>query len=305
MRGGWGGEGPRSLALPPTNKFLWRLRKTSFSGTANEKSMNFLAKIVAKKLEESLGLFEAGKIEEFKAAIPGRLPPVSLKAALDNAPGRAIIAEIKRASPSKGEFAMHLDPVDLAGLYEKNGAAAISVLTERHYFKGDPQFIRDIKIEVAVPILRKDFILESIQIYESAALGADALLLLTNLLDLGQLRALLLLTRSLGMEALVEVHTKEEMERALAAGAQLIGINHRDLNTFQMHMDRALELAPLAPPGVTLVAASGLKTADDLARLERGGIRGFLIGETLVTTPDPGAKLREFLGEPTITGSLI
>ena len=145
-------------------------------------------------------------------------------------------------------------------------------------------------------MLRKDFILEPIQVYESAALGADALLLLANVLDVGQVQALLLLTRSLGLEALVEVHTRQEMEAALEASADLIGINHRDLHTFEMHMDRALELAPLAPPGVTLVAASGLKNGADLARLEAGGIRAFLIGEALVTSGDPRAKLKEFLG---------
>ena len=134
--------------------------------------------------------------------------------------------------------------------------------------------------------------------YETAALGADALLLIVRLLNLGQLTALLLLARSLGLEALVEVHTREEMERALQADARIIGINHRDLDTFEMHPDRALELAPLAPPGVTLVAASGLKTPADLERLEQAGIRAFLIGETLATAPDPGARLREFLGKP-------
>ena len=257
--------------------------------------MDFLAKIVAHKLKESLELFESGKLEAFKGAIAQRPRPLSLKRALDEAPGRAIIAEIKRASPSKGELAMDADPVDLARLYEANGAAAISVLTERAFFHGDPDFLREIKVEVAVPVLRKDFILEPMQVYESAALGADALLLLATVLDRGQLQALLLLTRSLEMEALVEVHTREELETALAAGADLIGINHRDLHTFQMDMNRALELAPLAPPRVTLVAASGLKRAADLSRLEQGGIRAFLIGETLVTSGDPGAKLRELL----------
>jgi indole-3-glycerol phosphate synthase len=258
--------------------------------------MDFLARIVAHKLKESLELFEAGRLEAFKGAITQRPRALSLKKALDKAPGRAIIAEIKRASPSKGELAMDLDPADLARIYEANGAAAISVLTERAFFHGNPEFLREIKIEVSVPILRKDFILEPIQIYESAALGADALLLLANILDMGQIRALTLLTRSLGMEALVEVHTRQEMETALTAGADLIGINHRNLHTFQMDMNRALELAPLAPPGVTLVAASGLKDTADLATLEWGGVRAFLIGETLVTSGDPGAKLREFLG---------
>src|SRR4030042_4840966 len=233
--------------------------------------MDFLAKIVAQKMEESLRLFEAGVAEEFKAAIAGRPAPLSLKAALDKTKGRAIIAEVKRASPSKGELAMGWDPVELAKVYQANGAAAISVLTERAFFKGDPDFIRRMRPEISIPILRKDFILEPIQVYETAALGADALLLLVRLLDLGQLQALLLLTRSLRMEALVEVHTREEMQTALAAGAKLIGINHRDLQTFELDMERALELAPLAPPEVTLVAASGLKTPADLARRERAG----------------------------------
>jgi len=259
--------------------------------------MDFLAKIVKQKLADSLRLFESGVIEEFKEAIARRPAPLSLKEALDKKPGPAIIAEIKRASPSKGEFAMHWDPVELAQIYQDNGAAALSVLTEVKYFKGDPEFIRRMRPVINLPILRKDFILEPIQVYESAAIGADALLLIVSLLELGQLRALLLLTRSLGLEALVEVHTKEEMAVALSAGARLIGINSRDLHTFRMYPDRALELAPLAPPVVTLVAASGLKTRSDIERLEAAGIKGFLIGETLVTSGDPGAKLREFMGK--------
>ena len=256
--------------------------------------MDFLAKIVARKLEESLRLFESGRIQEFKAAIANRSAPLSLKAALDRR-RPAIIAEIKRASPSRGEFAMGLEPVELARRYQENGAAAISVLTETHYFKGDPDFIRQIRPVVSLPILRKDFILEPIQVYETAALGADALLLIVSLLESGQLLALLLLARSLGLEALVEVHTRKEMETALAAGARVIGINSRNLHTLEMFPDRALELAPLASPDVTLVAASGLKTPADLERYEQAGIHAFLIGETLVTAPDPGAKLREFV----------
>jgi indole-3-glycerol phosphate synthase len=257
--------------------------------------MDFLAKIVAQKMADNLRLFESGRVAEFQAAIARRSAPLSLKAALDR-PRPAIIAEIKRASPSRGDFAMGWDPVELARIYQENGAAAISVLTEVHYFKGDPDFIRRMRPVVAVPILRKDFILEPIQVYESAALGADALLLIVSLLNLGQLRALLLLTQSLGLQALVEVHTAAEMETALAAGARVIGINSRNLHTLEMFPDRALELAPLAPPEVTLVAASGLKAVAELERYQRAGIHAFLIGETLVTAPDPGAKLREFVG---------
>jgi indole-3-glycerol phosphate synthase len=258
--------------------------------------MSFLAEIVARKLKDSLQLFESGVAEAFKADIARRPKPMSLKAALDRTTGPAIIAEVKRASPSKGEFAMHWDPVELAQIYQDHGAAAISVLTEVHYFKGDPEFIRRMRPVIHVPILRKDFILEPIQVYETAALGADALLLIVTLLEEGKLRALLLLTRSLALEALVEVHTAAEMETALAAGARLIGINSRNLHTFEMFPDRPLELAPLAPPGVTLVAASGISSRANLEGYRAAGIRAFLIGERLVTQADPGAALREFLG---------
>jgi indole-3-glycerol phosphate synthase len=259
--------------------------------------MNFLAEIVARKLQDSQRLFEPGVAEAFKADIARRPAPKSLKAALDATAGPAIIAEIKRASPSQGDLALGWDPVELARIYQDHGAAAISVLTEIHYFKGDPEFIRHMRPVINLPILRKDFILEPVQIYESAALGADALLLIVSLLELGKLRALLLLTRSLGLEALVEVHTGAEMETALSAGARVIGINSRNLSTFEMFPDRALELAPLAAPGVTLVAASGIKKRSDLEPLLAAGIKAFLIGETLVTTLDPGAALREFTKE--------
>lgn len=259
--------------------------------------MNFLANIVKRKLEESLQLFKAGVLEDFKSAIAARPAPLSLKAALDAAPGPAIIAEVKLASPSKGEFALHWDPVELARIYQDHGAAVISVLTEVHYFKGDPEFIRRMRPVINIPILRKDFILEPVQVYETAALGADALLLIVHLVELSKLRALLLLTRSLGLEALVEVHTAAEMATALSVGARLIGINSRNLHTFEMFPDRALELAPLAPPDATLVAASGLKTRHDLERYLAAGIRAFLIGESLVIQADPGAALQELIGK--------
>jgi indole-3-glycerol phosphate synthase len=231
--------------------------------------MDFLANIVKAKIAENLRLFEAGAVAEFKRAIATRPEPRSLKAALDER-RPAILAEIKRASPSKGELAMVWDPVELGRLYEANGAAALSVLTETQYFKGHPDFIRKLRPVVSLPILRKDFILEPIQVYESAALFADALLLIVSLLE-------------------------EEMATALAVGARLIGINSRNLHTFEMFPERALELAPLAPPGVTLVAASGIKAPVDLKRYEAAGIHAFLVGETLVTAADPGAKLREFV----------
>ncbi|MCK9377862.1 MAG: indole-3-glycerol phosphate synthase TrpC [Syntrophobacterales bacterium] len=250
---------------------------------------------MARKRQEVQRLLASGGNDAFAAAIARRPALLSLKAALDRTIGPAIIAEVKRASPSKGEFAMHWDPVELARIYQDHGAAAISVLTEVHFFKGDPDFIPRMRPLIRLPILRKDFIIEPIQIYESAALGADALLLIVSLLEGGQVKALLQLTRSLGLEALVEVHTAAEMEIALSAGARVIGINSRNLHTFEMFPDRALELAPLAPKQVTLVAASGLKSHADLEPLMAAGIRAFLIGERLVIRANPGVALREFI----------
>ncbi len=258
--------------------------------------MDFLETIVGMKMADNLRLEKAGVKEKFEAAVARRPAALSLKTALDGCPGTAIIAEVKLASPSKGDLGLDWDPVELAQIYQDNGAAAISVLTEVAFFKGDPDFIPRMRPVIRLPILRKDFILEPIQIYETAALGADALLLIVSLLKDGELGRLLALTHSLGMEALVEVHTADEMSTALAAGARLIGINSRNLHTFEMFPDRALELAPLAPPEVTLVGASGIKTRGDVESYEAAGIRAFLIGETLVTQADPGQKLREFLG---------
>ncbi len=258
--------------------------------------MDFLNTIVGLKMADNLRLEKAGVREEFEAAISRRPAPLSLKAALDGFPGTAVIAEVKLASPSKGDLSLGWDPVELAQIYQDNGAAAVSVLTEVNFFKGDPDFIPRMRPAIRLPILRKDFILEEIQVWESAALMADALLLIVSLLKPKELRALLSLSQTLGLEALVEVHTAAELAAALDAGANLIGINSRNLHTFEMFPDRALELAPLSPKGITLVAASGIRTRADIERYEAAGIRAFLIGETLVTQPDPGKKLREFIG---------
>jgi indole-3-glycerol phosphate synthase len=258
---------------------------------------NFLNRIVADKLKENQLLFTPESLNQFRESIE-KQPPVhrSLKAALEQTPPPAIIAEIKKASPSKGLLAPDLDPLSLALEYQSSGAAALSVLTERKYFLGAPELISELRPHLHIPILRKDFILEMIQVYESAAIGADALLLIVSTLETGMLRALLLLTQNLGLEALVEVYTKEELTKALDAGATLIGINHRNLRTFEVDMNRAVELAALVPSGVTVVAASGLHQWQDLNRLEAAGIKAFLIGESLVKAAKPGEKLREFLG---------
>ena len=205
--------------------------------------MNFLAEIVARKQEDSLRLFEPGVAEAFKAEIARRPAPVSLKAALDNAAGPMVIAEVKRASPSKGEFAMHWDPVALAQIYQDNGAAAISVLTEPHYFKGDPELIRRMRPVIRLPILRKDFIVEPIQIYETAAMcsrpAADC-----QPAGIGTAPGPAAPTHLPELEALVEVHTAAETASTPGRKPHAHQRLPANLHTFEMFSDRAMELAP-------------------------------------------------------------
>lgn len=210
-------------------------------------------------------------------------------------PGRAVIAEIKKASPSRGVIRADFDPVAIARAYRAAGARALSVLTDAPFFQGSLAYLEAIRRVVDLPLLRKDFILDSYQLHEARAFGADAVLLICAILDDGALRELAALARRLDLDALVEVHSREELDRAGRCGAALIGINNRDLRTFVTRLEVAETLAPLAPSGSAIVAESGLKTAADLERLEAAGVRAFLIGETLMSAPDPGAALTALL----------
>jgi indole-3-glycerol phosphate synthase len=212
------------------------------------------------------------------------------------APARAIIAEVKKASPSKGVIRADFDPLAIASLYEANGAAAMSVLTEERYFQGHLDYLAAIRTRVRAPLLRKDFIFDPYQLYEARAYGADAALLIVAILGDAQLSELLWLTEELNLAALVEVHTREELARAVRVGAGIIGINNRDLRTFRTTLDTSEQLAREVPPGTIVIAESGIESTADIARLERAGVHAFLIGETLMSAPDPGAKLRELLG---------
>jgi indole-3-glycerol phosphate synthase len=206
-----------------------------------------------------------------------------------------IIAEFKRRSPSKGAIREGADAATMARCYESAGAVAISVLTEENYFDGSLDDLRAVRDVVSLPILRKDFIFDEYQVYESAAAGADALLLIVAALDDETLARLLRLTENeLGLDALVEVHTKEELHRAVANGAKLIGVNNRDLRTFSVTMETSLELARFAPSNAVLVSESGL-TPSEVGRLRDVGYRGFLVGETLMRADDPGRQLKLFL----------
>ena len=206
----------------------------------------------------------------------------------------ALLAEAKKASPSKGLLMANFDPVQLANTYEENGAAAISVLTDVEFFQGSIDYLREVRAAVDVPVLQKDFIIDACQIYEGRAAGADAALLIVAALTDSQLADLHELIISLGMATLVEVHNEAEMERGLKLGAKLIGINNRDLKTFNVDLETTARLAKLVPDDVVLVAESGLKTADDVYRMGQLGANAVLVGETLVKSDDIAATVLQF-----------
>jgi indole-3-glycerol phosphate synthase len=210
-------------------------------------------------------------------------------------PGRAIIAEVKKASPSKGIIRADFQPLSLAQIYAASGAAAISVLTERQFFQGSLDFLRIIREQVALPLLRKDFLFDPYQVYEARAFGASAILLIVAILSNQQLAELSTLARALGLDCLIEVHDEAELQRALACGVRLLGINNRDLRTFRTTIEISERLLRLVPPEVTVVSESGLSHSEQLARLEAQGARAFLIGETFMAAPDPGEPLRALL----------
>jgi indole-3-glycerol phosphate synthase len=206
-----------------------------------------------------------------------------------------VIAEVKKASPSRGVIRADFDPVWIAERYAAGGAAAISVLTEERHFQGRPEFLTAIRAAIALPLLRKDFLFDPYQLLEARAWGADAILLIVAALGDAEIAELLAAARELELDVLVEVHTEGEMERALNAGATLIGVNNRDLHTFATTLETAERLAPLFPPGVHGVAESGIAVAADIARLRAAGYESFLIGESLMRAGDPAERLRALL----------
>ncbi len=207
-----------------------------------------------------------------------------------------VIAELKKASPSRGLIRADFDPVALAKALEAAGAAALSVLTEEEFFQGELKYMRDARAATEVPVLRKDFIVDPWQVWETRATDADSFLLIVAGLSDPILGELLVLGRELGMEPLVEVHTREELTRALAAGARIIGVNNRDLRTLEVRMEISHELIDEIPEDRIAVCESGLRTNADLLRLRALGFDAFLIGEHLMAQPDPAAALRKLLG---------
>ena len=208
---------------------------------------------------------------------------------------RRIVAEVKKASPSKGFIRADIDPVAIAKDYAAHGASAISVLTEEHFFHGDIVYLEQIHGAVGVPLLRKDFMLDSYQIDEAKSFGADAVLFIAAMLEPSLLRELRQQASELKLDSLIEVHTEKELLAAVDCGAELIGINNRDLKTFEVSLATTERLAPLVPAGKPALCESGIDSLEQIRHVERLGIHAFLIGESLMRAPEPGKKLRELL----------
>jgi indole-3-glycerol phosphate synthase len=259
---------------------------------------NILQRIVEAKRQE----VERQRNEVSERQMEARLveaPPVrDFRAALEYGPGLGIIAEVKKASPSAGVLRADFDPVAIASIYQANGASAISVLTDEPFFQGHLSFLSVIRAAVALPVLRKDFILDRYQVVQARVAGADAVLLIAEILGPEELPALLAQIHDLGMQALVEIYERDNLQRVLQAGAKIVGVNNRNLRTFVTSLDHTLELARDVPPDCCLVSESGIRTHDDVKRLEAAGVKAILVGETLMRAPDIGQKLRELRGDP-------
>lgn len=230
-----------------------------------------------------------------KSAAPAGRLERALRRSSRQAPLR-LACEIKRASPSKGVLKSDVDPVAMARLYERGGAAAISIVTEPLHFQGDLEWVNRVRPEVRLPILLKDFVFDTYQLLDAATRGADGVLLLAILLSDVQLQRLISDARLLGLDSLVEVRDEDELRRAIRAGATLVGINHRDLRTFEVDLELSNRLLPLVPPLVTAVAESGISNGDALRRLRETRCDAVLVGEALMTSPDPAATLATLAG---------
>jgi len=255
----------------------------------------FLDRIVAQTRADLVQRKRDYPLAEIQRLAESQPPPRDMLAAFAPRSRVNLIAEVKRASPSKGMLAPHLNPVELARTYEKHGASVISVLTEPHFFLGSPDYLTAIKQAVTIPVLRKDFIVDEYQVHEARAWGADAILLICALLDDVQLEHLLTIAHEQRMHCLVEVHSRAEAQRAVNAGAVIIGVNSRDLTTFKMNPYLLRDIRHLLPPDRVVIAESGIHTVADARRLARYDVQGMLVGESLVVADDVPAQMRMLL----------
>ncbi len=255
--------------------------------------LTMLEKILERKRQEIARVKERVSLEELKERVGGHARERDFRQAIYQ-PGRlCLIAELKRKSPSKGMLRERFDPVSLAQSLEEAGSSALSVLTDEPFFGGHLDFLRDVKQFTEIPVLRKDFIIDAYQLYESLFYQADAVLLIVRALSDGQLSEYLALARELGLDALVEIHNDEELKRAVRVDAKIIGINHRDLTTFTLDTRLSERLIPSIPSGTTVVAESGIQTATDVQRMHRLGVHALLIGEALMSAADVKVKVKE------------
>jgi indole-3-glycerol phosphate synthase len=252
--------------------------------------------IVARKKERLIELKSKSIQAELGKAATLASKPRDFTLALEQGGKPAVIAEIKKASPSAGEIRPHLEVAEIAASYERAGAAAISVITEEDFFQGKLAYLTEVKRTVSLPILCKDFIFDPVQVLAARAAGADSLLLIAAILEQGSLVELLAMARSFGMACLVEVHDEEEMVRVLDTDARIIGINNRNLRTFQVSLDTTFRLRPNIPSDRLVVSESGIQQQEDLQSLAAVGVDAVLVGTSLMRAEDPGQKLRELTG---------
>ena len=254
-----------------------------------------LDRIVASKREEVIRAKGERSLEELRRAAAAAPPARDFLAALRRSDRVGLIAEIKKASPSKGVIREDFDPVAIAKIYEAAGADCLSVLTDAPFFQGHLNYLRAVRAAVSLPLLRKDFIIDPYQILEAREAGADAVLLIAECLEAAELAALREEIEAWGMTALVELHDPEELPKVLACGARLVGVNNRDLRTFQVDLDQTVRLRGAIPETITLVGESGIRTSADVHYLRRHRVDAILVGESLMASPDIGAAVRQLL----------
>jgi indole-3-glycerol phosphate synthase len=257
--------------------------------------MMMLDKIIHRKQQEVAEAKTFRPLDELVKTVEGLPPTRDFKGSLAGS-HCAIIAEIKRRSPSRGQIRENVDPVAIASIYERNGATAVSVLTDQNFFAGSAADLVNVRKAITLPVLRKDFIIDPYQIYETRLLGADAMLLIADILEPEVLTGFMARAAFLGLDCLVEVHTREALERALAAGAGIIGINNRNLDTFQVNLKISLKLMPFIPTGKIVVSESAIRSRKDIEILMASGIHAFLVGETLMKADEIGQALKGLLG---------
>jgi indole-3-glycerol phosphate synthase len=255
---------------------------------------DILNKIVSVKRDELAQALERRSLSAVRADAESRVLTRDFEAALRGSIARgrsAVIAEVKKASPSKGVLRADFEPADIAQSYAEHGASCLSVLTDRQFFQGSVDFLKQARASCQLPVLRKDFLIDPYQVYESRAMGADAILLIAACLDDAQMRDMEAIARGLYMSVLVEVHDAAELERALALKTGLIGVNNRNLRTFEVSLDTTLSLMGSVPQDRLLITESGILAREDVLRMTSAGVHAFLVGEAFMRAPDPGAAM--------------